>query len=147
MGLTNSSWPPLNYNNNSSGGGGDDDDNRAQMDHETMHHYVPDKLLWTLLMTSPLRYQAKSLVINTHTCAIHTQKSRKQKLEQNCWEFLTLLHTNSQFLPQHFHMTDCDWLLPFLYEPTTFFFYQSQSTTWKVVLFFFFLVLDFLNCC
>ena len=103
------------------------------------------------LMTSPLRYRAKSHVTDTHTCAIHTQRSRKQKLEQNCWEFLRLLQTNSQFLLtifattflyefllQHFYMTDCDWLLSFLYKPTTFFFYQSQSTTWKVVQFFFF---------
>lgn len=52
MGVTNSSWPPLNYNNNS-GGGGDND--RAQMDHETMHHYVPDKLLWTLFVDKPFK--------------------------------------------------------------------------------------------
>lgn len=54
MGETNSSWPPLNYNNNSGGsgaGGGDND--RAQMDQETMHHYVPDKLLWTLSDDKP----------------------------------------------------------------------------------------------
>ena len=90
------------------------------------------------LLTSPLRYRAKSHVTDTHTCAIHTQKSRKQKSEQNCWEFLRLLQTNSQFLPQYFYMTDCNWLLSFLYKPTTFFFfYQSQSTAWKVVHFFF----------
>lgn len=51
MGITNSSWPPLNYNNNS--GGGDND--RAQMDHEAMHHYVPNKLLWTLFDDKPVK--------------------------------------------------------------------------------------------
>ena len=98
------------------------------------------------LLTSPLRYRAKSLVIDTHTCAIHTQKSRKQKSEQNCWEFLRLLQTNSQFLPQYFYMTDCNWLLSFLYKPTTFFFLPITINCMESSTFFFF-VLNFLNCC
>ena len=90
------------------------------------------------LLTSPLRYRAKSLVIDTHTCAIHTQKSRKQKSEQNCWEFLRLLQTNSQFLPQYFYMTDCNWLLSFLYKPTTFFFLPITINCMESSTFFFF---------